>query len=128
MKRIIISFMIIFVPTLCFSQQEIVVLNGTPLIQCSSSIEGSQNIQLNEGQQAESRLLITKKGDKYFWSTRQNRELTKHQSGIYTIFLEKNGAGYIKVLKNEDKVLYMEHMGIGLQTITYWGAADSFIP
>lgn len=120
--------MIIFVPTLCFSQQEIVVLNGTPLNQCSSSIEGSQNIQLNEGQQAESRLLITKKGDKYFWSTRQNRELTKHQSGIYTIFLEKNGAGYIKVLKNEDKVLYMEHMGIGLQTITYWGAADSFIP
>ena len=108
--------------------QELVVLKGTPIIQNKSSVNESGNFPLTESQQNESRLMITKKGQKYYWTSRQDRELTKHESGAYTIFFETKGAGYVKAMKNQDKVLYMEHMGLGLETITYWGAADYLRP
>ena len=115
-------------PTLLFGQTEIVILNGIPLVQCSSSIEDSRHFPLTESQQLESRVLITKKGNKYFWATRGNRELTKTQSGAVTIFMEKGGAGYIRVVKTGDKTLYMEHLGLMLEIITYWGTANDFNP
>ena len=127
-KHIIALVILLLLPVVCVAQQELVVLNGTPNIQNKSSLEVSGNFSLTEFQQAESRLIITKKGQKYYWTTRQNRELIKHESGIYTIFMESNGAGYVKAMKSADKVLYMEHMGLGLETITYWGTADYLSP
>lgn len=125
MSRRILAFAILALsPVVCFAQTEVVVIKGTPIIQSKSSVEESKNFQLSESQQAESRLIITKIGQKYYWSSRQDRELTKHESGIYTTFLETKGAGYVKAMKSADKVLYMEHMGLGLETITYWGVAD----
>lgn len=122
--RILAFAILILAPIVCFAQTAVVVIKGTPITQNKSSVEVSVNFQLSESQQAESRLIITRKGQKYYWTSRQDRELTKHDSGIYTIFLETKGAGYVKAMKSADKVLYMEHMGRGLETITYWGVAD----
>lgn len=126
MKRICILSLIFIacIPVACFAEQEIVVLKGTPIIQNKSSFEDSGNLQLSESQQAESKLIITKRGTKYYWTSRQDRELTRHESGVYSIFLETKGAGYVKTMMSDDKVLYMEHMGLGLETITYWGVGD----
>jgi len=123
-RRILVFAILALSPVVCFAQAEVVVIKGTPIIQNNSSVEESVNFQLSESQQSESRLIITRKGQKYYWTSRQDRELTKHESGIYTIFLETKGAGYVKTMKSTDKVLYMEHMGLGLETITYWGVAD----
>lgn len=121
----IFAFAILFLfPTVCLAISEIVVFKGIPVVQNKSSVEESVNFQLSDSQQSESRSIITRKGQKYFWTSRQDRELTRHESGIYTIFLETRGAGYVKVMRSADKVLYMEHMGLGLETITYWGVAD----
>lgn len=122
--RILAFAILVLSPIICFAQTEVVVIKGTPIIQNKSSAEESVNFQLSEPQQAESRLIITRKGQNYYWTSRKDRELTKHESGIYTIFLETKGAGYVKAMKSADKVLYMEHMGLGLETITYWGVAD----
>jgi len=127
-KQISALVILLLTPAICIAQQEIVVLKGTPIIQNKSSVEESGNFPLTESQQAESRLIITKKGQKYYWTTRQDRELTKHESGMYTIFLETKGAGYVKAMKTADKVIYMEHLSIGLETITYWGTADYLKP
>lgn len=126
MKKMSLLGLIYFVciPLACFAGQEIVVLKGTPIIQNKSSFEDAVNFQLSESQQAESRLIITRRGTKYYWTSRQDRELTRHESGVYSIFLETKGAGYVKAMKSADKVLYMEHMGLGLETITYWGVGD----
>ncbi len=123
-KRILAFGVLFLLPVVCFAQLEVVVLKGTPIVQNKSSVEESGNFQLSESQQAESRLIITRKGQKYYWTSRQDRELARHESGIYTIFLETKGAGYVKAMKSADKVLYMEHMGLGLETITYWGVAN----
>lgn len=126
MIKQILAFGVLFLlPVVCFAQLEVVVLKGVPIVQNKSSVEESGNFQLSESQQTESRLIITRKGQKYYWTSRQDRELTRHESGIYTIFLETKGAGYVRAMKSANKVLYMEHMGLGLETITYWGVADS---
>ena len=126
-KHIIALAILLLLPVVCVAQ-ELVVLKGTPIIQNKSSVNESVNFPLTESQQNESRLIITNKGQKYYWTSRQDRELTRHESGAYTIFFETKGAGYVKAMKSEDKVLYMEHMGLGLETITYWGTADYLRP
>jgi len=123
-KLIIIVIAVIF-PTFALGEQELVVFRGMPLIQCNSSFTESSNYQLNESQQIESRLLITKKGDKYIWASRKNRELTKHQSGEITTYLEISGAGYIRIFQKDSVGLYVEHMPIALESVTFWGQSDN---
>jgi len=96
-----VLLILIFLPSLSSAQSKIVVLNGIPLVQCKSSIEGSHNINLTGSEQNEYRVLIIKRGEKYFWSSRENRELIKLESGDITIFMEKGGAGYIGTEKRD---------------------------
>ncbi|MFZ6017455.1 MAG: hypothetical protein ACOYU0_07635 [Nitrospirota bacterium] len=86
-----IFLILILLPSLSFSESENLVLNGIPIVQCTSSVENSLHFPLTESQQSEARVLITEKG----------------------------GAGYIRVVRSGEKVLYMEHMGLILETITY---------
>ncbi|PIS37312.1 MAG: hypothetical protein COT35_06680 [Nitrospirae bacterium CG08_land_8_20_14_0_20_52_24] len=97
----LVLLILIFLPSLSSAQSKIVVLNGIPLVQCKSSIEGSHNINLTGSEQNEYRVLIIKRGEKYFWSSRENRELIKLESGDITIFMEKGGAGYIGTEKRD---------------------------
>lgn len=128
MLKWITAIIILILPLIAFAQGELVVLNGLPLVQATCSIEDCKHFTLSESQRLESRVLITKKNNKYLWASRGNRELTKSQSGAFTIFTETSGAGYIRIAKAGDKVLYTEHMGLALETISYWGIANDFIP
>ena len=128
LMKIVLSLLFILLPTIAFSATEVVVLNGIPIVQSKGNIQQSENLKLSEIQQNEYRLLITKKGDDYFWTTRENRPLIKMQSGDISIFIEPGGAGYIRVSEQNGQVLYLEHMANGFQTITYWGTAKKFKP
>lgn len=108
--------------------QEIVVLNGTPAIRCSSSIQETGNESLSPEDRVKNRVTITKKDGKYFWTTRENRELLHRVSGGFHYFIEPGGAGYVKVMVQDRKVLFMEHVSIVFMTVTYWGEAERFNP
>jgi len=129
MKNVFLGLiLVIIVPAVSIGGTESIVLNGIPLTQSKSNIQESQNYQLSESQQNEYRLLITKIGENYFWKTRENRPLFKHQSGDITIFIEMGGAGYIRISKVEGRFFYMEHMAHGFQSVTYWGITENFTP
>lgn len=127
-KIFILLFLLLLSPSITFGANESVVLNGVPIVQSKGNIQQSENSQLSENQQKEYRLLITKYGEDYFWATRENRPLIKKQSGDISIFIEPSGAGYIRVSEQGGKVLYLEHMAHGFQTVTYWGIAENFAP
>lgn len=93
-NRIAVFIILIFLPSISFGQGEIIVLNGIPSVQATCSFDDCKHFPLSESQKLESRVLITKKNNKYFWATRGGRELTKTQSGAITIFMENKGAGY----------------------------------
>ena len=79
--------------------------------------------------------MITQRGDRYFWTTREDRELEHRASGAFHYFISPAGSGYIKILdksslpgfvpgKGEPRYRYMEHMPFFLGTVTYWGESD----
>jgi hypothetical protein len=100
-----------------------VVFKGLPIKKDMSDIEGTEQVSLSEKERVEYRLVITKQGKKYFWESRENRELIISRSDDFYNFVEPNGAGYIRIAKVEGKFLYMEHLTTGFKNITYWGYA-----
>ncbi len=80
--------------------------------------------------------VIRQVGDKYFWASRDNVELGKVDSGAYITFMALNGSGYVRIVKPEGKPAaslmspseyhydYVEHLLIGLRSVTYYGKSD----
>jgi hypothetical protein len=107
----------------------VVIISGLPIKKDMSDIEGTDQTELSKNEQWNYRLEIIKKGRKYYWASRENRELLFRKSEKFYNFVEPNGAGYIRVVKTEKGVLYMEHLTVGLKNITYWGVAiESDLP
>ena len=129
-------WLLVFLPLA--TSAEIVVLNGLPDSRVISNAYGTQREQLSEGKQHEFRILITKKDDRYYWATRENREVFYTTSGAIHIFIDPNGSGYIEVFDNNvlpesrqpggKRYSYKEHLRLLLENYTYWGQADEFYP
>lgn len=68
---------------------------------------------------------------KFYWASRENVEVFPMVSGAFTTYLAVNGSGYVRVsspearagLKNagEGEHDYVEHLLLGLNSITYYG-------
>ena len=100
-----------------------VIISGLPIKKDMSDIEGTEQIELSKSEQWNYRLEIVKKGNKYYWSSRENKELLFSKSSQYYNFIERHAAGYIRIIQTENGVLYMEHLTLGMKNITYWGIA-----
>jgi hypothetical protein len=70
---------------------------------------------------------------KFFWETRGNKPLLRIDSGAFVIFLAVDGSGYVRLIKpslkeatslmsnTEKNFDYVEHLILGLRTVTYYG-------
>ena len=110
----------------------VLVLDGTPMTRVSASIEGDNRATLSEAERAEYRVVIVKRGDRFFWASRDNKELGHTVSGDFHIFYALDGSGYVKVTylqshvgakPGRPSVIYMESLHQLLNTVTYWGGA-----
>ena len=120
----LISIISIFIFSVSFSQNSAtVVISGLPIKKDMSDIEGTEQVNLSKSEQWNYRLEIVKKGNKYYWASRENKELLFSRSNEFYNFVEPNAAGYIRIAKTESGVLYMEHLTLGMKNITYWGVA-----
>ena len=110
-----------------------VVFTGIPALKISEG--GVERVveDINEDKASEFKCVITKKGDKYFWASRNNVELNRIQSGAFLTFIATSGVGYVRIIspelkdtaalmsETEEKYDYVEHMLIGLRAVTYYG-------
>jgi len=110
-----------------------VVFTGIPALKISEG--GVERVveDINEDKASEFKCVITKKGDKYFWTSRNNIELNRIQSGVFLTFIATSGVGYVRIIppelkdtaalmsETEEKYDYVEHMLIGLRAVTYYG-------
>ncbi len=115
-------------------EKEEIVFTGIPKIKILIE-SGSQRTpeKLSQAKSIEYKCTVTKMDDKYYWATRESVELIPLQSGIYTTFIATNGAGYIRIIgaeakkvlfkKGEQPYDYMEHLLLGLSTISYYGTS-----
>ena len=109
-----------------------VVISGRPLTKVESSGEDTKRFNLTEEQQVQYGLVILKRGKSYFWASREMKPLLHTVSGAFHYFADPNGGGYIKVVdrrllmdKEKPRYLYMEHLTLWMQTLTYWGTQRS---
>ena len=126
---------------------QVIVFNGIPETRCNAWGDSSYCEKLTESQKNEFRLLIVKEitpeGPKYYWETRERRELVyvPLTGGKYDNFVCDRG--YVKIQRSAEirasfppemiepgapNFHYMEHMHQNLWTITYWGSAEEFDP
>jgi hypothetical protein len=133
LRNIFISLLLITVPSLARADERL-VFSGTPTVKVESASHASNRVELTPQEQAEYRVLITARNGKYYWASRENKELFHFRSGAFDWFVAP-GSGYIKVVDRTymlqeagPRYLYMEHMTLLLSTITYWGGGEHFQP
>lgn len=132
---IVVLLLALSLPSSVLAQdEETLVFRGWPLIKVESSFHKTLRSETTETQSAQYHVLIVKRGGKYYWASRENLELLYVQSGAYHWFFAPS-SGYVKIqdsaLVTDDEsspYTYMENLTVGLLSITYWGAAESFEP
>ena len=84
--------------------------------------------KLKEAESTEFKVVIEKEGEKYYWRSRDNIEMTREVSGLFVTYLATNGAGYVRVYYDgitrhfkHDSYRYTEHVTFHLSSITYYG-------
>ena len=133
-KIVFVLFLIcVFLSPVYAQDIEEVIFAGTPIVKIS---EGGVNrvVEDFKGAKAiEAECVIVKVGDKYLWKTRNNVEMMKIQSGTFITFVATSGAGYVRIIppdlkeaaslmdETEKKYDYVEHLVIGLKSVTYYG-------
>ncbi len=112
------------------------VLSARPTVKVESNAASTERVQLSDAEQEQFRLVIKTRDGRYYWMSREGREVIHHASGAFHYFIDPTGSGYVKVFDTGlvpeflrdpgPRVQYLEHVTLGLGTITYWGATDDF--
>jgi hypothetical protein len=133
MRALALGVAVAVVATSLSAQTPSPVFKGRPALKTTESgLEHTQQQVPAEGA-AESQCLITQVRDSYFWASRNNLQLARFEAGGYVTYIAMNGAGYVRILKPEAKAAaallggpearfdYVEHLMIGLRSVTYYG-------
>lgn len=132
------SFFVLFLICMFLSpvyamDTEEVIFSGIPSVKISEGGTSRVVEDLKGAKATEAECVIVKTGDKYLWKTRNNTEMTQIQSGAFVTFVATSGAGYARIIpadlkeaaslmdETEKKYDYVEHMVIGLKSVTYYG-------
>jgi hypothetical protein len=97
------------------------VLLGIPESRVNAGPETSGRSLLSEEQQEANSVVIVEDRGRFLWRTREDHPVTRSVSGIFVLYVCPEGCGYIKV--NMTDGTYLEHVTLGLTTITYFGNA-----
>ena len=102
-----------------------IVFVGLPVVKNTASHEKSENETLDNKGQLTYKLTILREGGQYYWNSRDNKPLEYKQNGPFHYFYEPLGGSYIKIMQAEKgKYLYMEHLSLGFNAVTYWGGGS----
>lgn len=112
------------------------VFDASPTVKVESGDLKATRFVLSKKERMEFRVTIVQREGRYYWASRENKELAYSTSGAHHYFIATDGAGYVKIQDAEllpelmrspgPRFRYMEHLSITLATITYWGASDKF--
>jgi hypothetical protein len=115
------------------SQKEVEVFRGTPTVRYDMQRDKVKKDALTANTAVDNICHIVKRGNYYYWKSRNDEMLLLLDSGPYSsayYFVSLKGAGLIKVLdlstSGFKEVQYMEQVSTLLASITYFGEADYF--
>ena len=105
-----------------------------------NGLEDGKLIRLSPERANKLDCVIIKKGDKYFWTSRDNYELEKVVGGAYITFKRLNRPDYVRIVdpnmkkgtaivdEAASKYDYVEHIVTHMTTVTYYGQMLKYQP
>jgi hypothetical protein len=129
--------MILFImmASFAFAQSE-TIFTGIPTIKISEAGVDRIPEKIDQKRSVNLKCIISKINDKYYWASRENTLMLRVESGAFITFLALNGSGFVRVVSSgmkqavslmsntESKFDYVEHLLIGLRSVTYYGSSD----
>ncbi len=124
---------VFFVPLMTFAQA-ITVFSGIPSIKISEGGIERLSEDLTRDRAVNLGCVISRIGDKYYWASRENKTMTRAESGAFITFSATDGSGFVRIVApgmkqtvslmgaTETKFDYVEHLLIGLKSVTYYGS------
>ena len=118
------------------SAQAVTVFSGVPTVKVSESGVDRSAEKLTRAASADAGCVISEIAGEYYWATRQNKQMTRHESGAFITFVAVDGSGYVRAIapgrKKEASLMspgerqfdYVEHLVLGLGSITYYGVRE----
>ena len=117
--------------------QAVTVFKGVPTVKISEG--GIERLPETLPRERADNLacVISKIGDDYYWASRENTRMVRIESVGFITYVAANGSGYVRVIQpgmkqvaalmgeTEAKFDYVEHMLIGLKSVTYYGQDES---
>ncbi len=135
MKRFVITLFVLTIAT-TVNAQSTVAFKGLPLVKVSEGGVSRISENIVKDNAVNLKCVISKISGSYYWASRENVNLLRIDSGAFSTFVAENGSGLIRMvnpdLKNaaslmsetEAKYDYVEHLFIGLRSVTYYGIHD----
>ncbi len=136
MKKAILTLIFLTIASPLFAK-EMIIFTGVPEIKISEGGVNRVPENITKDKAIKFKCTITNIDNKYYWTSRENIELIPIASGAYITYWAVNGSGYVRVVKPElkeevkkfgamtgdpeEKFDYMEHLLLGLKSVTYYG-------
>jgi hypothetical protein len=95
-------------------------LEGIPTVRLDSAQAGATRRHLSGTEASKDRLTVTVVNGQFYWTSRGNSPLRLSSSGVFT-YLSSEPGQYIRLTRLNDKISYVEHVDLGLGSVTWWG-------
>jgi len=117
------------------STQERVVFEGRPIKAVEMTFAAVYERELNADESFQYQIRIVERAGRYFWASRQMKEVVRSESGAYVTYHAMDGSGYVRtgnaglldlrdMLSEEmrqTEIGYVEHLLQQFTSITYFG-------
>jgi hypothetical protein len=129
-----LALMLVLLCQPVYSQSVVTEFAGVPSIKISEAGIERVPAPITRQEAANLHCVISRIGEDYYWASRENKPMVRLDTGgSFITFVAIDGAGYVRITKPEDKKMaallsetearfdYVEHLLIGLRSVTYYG-------
>lgn len=96
-------------------------LEGLPQVRIDTAKDGVSRRELDPSEAARSRLTIAIVDGRFYWGDRPGRPLTVSTAGSFTYLSSAEPGRYVRFQDVNNTLIYVEHVDMGNQFVTYWG-------
>ena len=96
-------------------------LEGLPQVRIDTAKDNVSRRELDPAEAAKSRLTISIADGRFYWGDRPGHPLTVSTSGSFTYLSSTEPGRYVRFQDVNNTLIYVEHVDMGTQFVTYWG-------
>lgn len=136
---VLICVLIVGITSISKTQTETIIFEGYPTIRAvvnGKDKKGNPSpcvtVKIPRLESQEYKCIISKRGNKYYWTSREDKELIPRVHGIYITFLSLGGNGDHITFRmpftnrllqpSKDMITYVEHITHGVTSLNYMGS------